>query len=411
MRIVRRFLAALRAARRSPGAAIGMFGWLNGFTEPNVGARGAQIQARMGASDAALSLGWAGWPFGMFVAAVGGGRLVERYGARNVLLFGAALYWGGFAAIGFTSNPWMLGAVMGVVGVGNGLFDVAWVRLSTWYERKTQRELGEAAGLKNQLLNAFFSGGSVVAALVAAGLVALGVAVGWHLAAVGAVCLAVTFGWAGKLLPNLKARDAEDVVEERHGSAPWRLRRAGVVGFCAVLPLGVGYLWSPIYLTRLGAGSVVATSGLIAFTFFEMVVRIAVDQLAKSRHTAIRTFFNNPVKMTVTGACVALAGLALIVGPARIDTAIVGFGLLAGGMAPIAPFVQSAAARLWPAHKGAAGGLVTRYTYTALVLGPVVVGPLSSHLGSTDSPTSLRIALGCLVVLPLTIVAMARNLR
>jgi MFS family permease len=75
------------------------------------------------------------------------------------------------------------------------------------------------------------------------------------------------------------------------------------------------------------------------------------------------------------------------------------------------PLVQSAAPRMWPDHKGAAAGLVTRYTYTALVLGPVVIGPLSTGLGEAETATPLRLALGSLIVLPFAVIALARFLR
>jgi MFS family permease len=411
-----------RAARplalsAATAAAIYVSSFLNGFTEPNAAGRGAEIQQRLGIGDFLLSAGWIGWPVGMALATIVGGRLLERFGARVLLAVGAVAYWAAFAFIGHVSDPFSLFVVMLYVGVGNGLFDVAFARLGPWYEGEKQRQEGVEAGLVNQLVSACFSAGSVAAALLTAVAVGARVPVASHLAAVSAVALVVTLAWARRHLPNLKAADENmdhEAEEEREGlrarlrSTPWELRRAGIVGFCAVLPVGVGYLWSGIYLVRLGAHGWLSTGGLIAFTSVEMAVRIAVARLSRSGRAAI---FRDPVRLTRAGGFVALAGITLIVVPGRVDAAILGFGLLAGGMAPVMPLVQSAAPRLLPAHQGVAAGLITRYTYIALAAGPGAIGLLSTPLGATETATSLRIALACLAVLPLLVIALAGNVR
>jgi hypothetical protein len=415
-----------RVALATTGLAIGLLWSLNGATEPNAGGRSDQIQTHLDVSDAVLSLSWLGWPVGMWLASSIGGLLLERIGVRSQLLAGAALYWSAFALVGHADDRGTLFGVMLAVGIGNGLLDVPLVRLGPWYQRQKERELGEAAGQVNQTLMGLLSAGSVVAAVTAWIAGGFDVSVAWHLSSVGVIALGVTAGWAVWKVPNLKATDEDEaappdrdaapkgLVErtrsmvERLRSTPWELRGAGVVGFCSALPVGVGYVWSTIYLARLGAPKWVAPLGLVAFTATEMAVRLWIGWRSKFTH---REILRNPVKLTRAGAGVALAGLALVVLPARIELAVVGFGLVGGGMAPVAALAQNAAPRLWSAHKGAAAGLITRYIYTALVAGPAFIGPLSSRLGPGETATPLRIALGCLAVLPLTTILLARNLR
>jgi MFS family permease len=403
------------APPRKTGLAVGLLGLGNGFMEPNAGARSTEIQRSTRTSDATLSAGWAGWPIGMFLASTVGGRLLERVGARAVLLAGGLFYFGAFAVIGFAPNIVALGAVLFVVGLGNGLFDVGWTRLSAHHDHQQEQIKGDKAGLVIQVLNGLFSLGSVVAAITGMVVVAFGLPLGPHLLAVGLAGLAV-LAWSARHLPNPGATEVDvdrtsAVPEHRtqgapRPRAPRRLRAVAVMSACATLPVGVGYLWSSIYLTRLGASETVATLGVLAFTLAETAVRLSLGVLSR-RVEALR----DVVRQARAGALVALVGLGLVVVPATIPTAIAGFALLAAGMAPVAGLVQREAPHIWPDHKGRATGMVSRYMYTALVAGPVVIGPLSSLLGAKDSPDSLRVALGSLLLLPVVVLALAGRLR
>jgi MFS family permease len=403
----------IKKRERKTGLAIGLLGWTNGTIEPNAGARGPAIQRNLNVSDGMLSAGWAGWPVGMLAATLFGGRLVERFGAKPLTTWGGVLYLLPFMFLGRASDIVTFAVLMLLIGLGNGLFDVGWARLATHHDKHRRDTEGESAGLVIQLLNGLFSLGSVVAALTGLVIVALDIPLSWHLAGVGAIGLAILF-WARGHLPNPGATDddvaadaTKDVVAEGPRSrAPWRLRIVAFIGACALVPVGVGYLWSTIYLERLGASATLATTGLVGFTIAETIVRLSLGKLSQ-RFAALR----DVVSLARIGAVVALVGLALIVVPQTIPTAVLGIALLAAGMAPIGPLVQQAGPEIWHQHKGRASALTSRYMYTALVAGPVIIGPLSSSLGSTDSVTPLRIALGCLVVLPLTVFGLARFLR
>jgi MFS family permease len=177
-----------------------------------------------------------------------------------------------------------------------------------------------------------------------------------------------------------------------------------VLVFCGALPVGVGYVWASVLLARLGARGWVITAGLLAFTAAEMLTRILVGQLSKRF-----TVFSDPVRLALFGGVVGLLAIALIALPGEVWPAIAGFALLAAATAPLGPLVQSAAPRLWPTRKGAAAALVTRYSYTALVAGPVIIGPLSTALGSTATATPLRIALGSLGILFVVVIVLRRS--
>jgi hypothetical protein len=110
---------------------------------------------------------------------------------------------------------------------------------------------------------------------------------------------------------------------------------------------------------------------------------------------------------------IAAIGVGLIAGPGRVDTAVIGFALLAGGMAPVVGLVQSAGQALWPTRKGAAASSMARYIYSGILAGPVTLGVLSALWGfkETASATSLQIALGCLYVLPIAVMLLAEAVR
>ena len=208
----------------------------------------------------------------------------------------------------------------------------------------------------------------------------------------------------------LVAAAAPYLAHERAGApsvrdvaVPWR--PIMLVGAALVLFYMVdtaAFTWGPTYLDRV----VDAPSDLVALATFPYLltsglVRLAGDDLVH-RFGAVRVLR--------TGALVASAALALIVFAPTWPVAVLGFFILGGGVAVVAPLSFSAAARiaggdtLDPAERrGRVDAVIARFNqfnYVGALLGAVMTGLVGAG--------SLRIGFAVPMVLVLGLLPLAK---
>lgn len=111
-----------------------------------------------------------------------------------------------------------------------------------------------------------------------------------------------------------------------------------------------------------------APIALSAFSALMLVVRLRADRL-KDRFGAQR--------VVALGALVAAVGIFVVVAAPGKTITILGFAIAGAGMAPVFPFVMSAAA----AQGAAALAGVATMAYGGLLMGPPVIGFVATYLG------------------------------
>jgi MFS family permease len=392
------------------GWAIAIAQFFNGSIETSLTPHYPALAARMHVGPAGLGLALAAFPLGLFIGTPLGGWIAHRWGARVALLIGATLFFGLPPLAGLAPTPIWFAAVLLGAAIGNGIFDVGWVLQSTGFEREHRHDprLRDA----NLGFQALFSLGS----LVGVGSAALALWLGWatfpHMLGVATVALLAVYLTARGLRPRPDQRSTETAAPEAEpsettepvtdppvSSSGW-LTFAGLcaASFLLFLPIGAAYAWSTLYILHLGAPPWLAAFGLVAYTLFEGVSRLAAWKWnfikRQSRHTIV-----------VSGALIALVGVVLVVGPGQIATAIVGFGLISLGFGPAGPIMQSIAS-----HTASTGNRTTRVTiftgvtYAAGVIGQPLIGGIAGF-------TSLRVAFMLLGVCALLVLALAKTVR
>ncbi|MEV0846480.1 MFS transporter [Streptomyces sp. NPDC049954] len=154
----------------------------------------------------------------------------------------------------------------------------------------------------------------------------------------------------------------------------------GTLAMCALVGEGTAADWSAVYMhDSLGSSAGTAAGAFAAFSILMTVGRLVGDRLAARL---------GPVRLVRVSSVFASAGMlvALLVG--HPVAGIIGFACLGAGMSCIAPQVYSAAGQRDPARAGAALSLVVSLGYTGFLVGPVVVGAMSTVTGL---PTALGV--------------------
>jgi len=189
-------------------------------------------------------------------------------------------------------------------------------------------------------------------------------------------------------------RPAQGEPQEERVNVRWTtaLVLLGVIAFCSFVGEGSASDWSAVYMTQeLSASDVLGAVAFGAFAVTMAIARFAADPL--------RARLGN-VALARGGSLIAAAGLGLGLLVHEPAAAIAGFALLGLGLAPVVPIAFSAAGDLDPRATGRLVGRVATLGYVGSVAGPIMIGWLAEA-------TSLRAALGLVVLLALVIVACA----
>jgi MFS family permease len=357
--------ADLVAARR----AVAVVFVLNGFCFASWVSRIPDVREGFDLSNGALGLLLLVIAAGSVAALPTAGALIGRWGTVRVLRAAAltASLGLGCAALGLGDALPLTAAGLLVYGVGIGVWDVAMNVEGAEVERRLGRTIMPR-------FHAGFSLGTVVGALLGAGLVALDVPGPAHLVAV--VVVAGTLAWAaaGAFLP------VAEVDHEARGSAAsaWlepRTLLIGVMVLALAMTEGTANDWLAVALVD--GHDVSHATGVAGFGVF-----VAAMTAARFVGTGLLDRFGRAAVLWATMA-LAAAGVLLIVlttGP----LVVVGIVLWGAGASLGFPVGMSAAADD-PARAAARVSVVSTIGYAAFLAGPPLLGFVGDRVGTLDA--------------------------
>ncbi len=325
------------------------------------------------------------------------GRVSNRLGAGRTVMIGMAVSLVGLIGTGAVVDA---GASRGfvmvglfLVGLGVGLWDVS----MNLEGAAVERELGTSV---MPHFHAAFSGGTVLSALVGAGMSAAGVPLSLHFA--GAVVVTVVgAAWAlPRFLPQgLELEEADEAVErggrERSAWLEPRTLLIGVVVLAAAFTEGTANDWLAVAFVE---GHELPTwAGVLAFATF--LTFMTVGRLLGTR--LLDTHGRVPVLRVSFG--LAVVGAALVIFGADwlafVGAAVWGVGAALGfpvGMSASADDPRRAAARM---------SVVATIGYVAFIAGPPLLGFLGDRVGVLHA----LLVVGALAILALSVVTAVRE--
>jgi MFS family permease len=323
------------------------------------------LQQKLSLDTAQLGLEVLGWGVGALLSMTFAGRIIGRFGSRAVLriaLPGTALC---IALVGLAPDyAWLI--VTGLAfGLCFGLVDVAMNTQASTVERRYGRPLMGG-------MHAGWSLGAVGGGLLGAGTALLG------LGFTGAMCLVAVMALPAIVLVGrlylAEERVSAPVAGSGRGRGSGRLSLLvylfGALIFCSYLAEGSVADWSGVYLhDSLGSTQFMAALGYPLFEAASFVGRLRADRL---------TLRLGARRLIATAGVAAAVAFTLVVCAPASAVALVGFALVGLGICAVTPLAFSLA--------GAAGGAQTERAiarastmgYSGLLLGPVVIGFIST---------------------------------
>ncbi len=348
--------------------------------------RVAEVQREHGLSETGLGAALICVGLGAILAMGPVGVLATRYGSAaciRVLIVIAAFAPVLAAASG--SIPLLL-LGLALLGFGIGGLDVSMSTQAVALERSMDRPLMST-------LHALFSAGYLFSALVGGLVAGSGMGVTPHLAIVGGVAAATILGTSRWLVYDRPPK-------EKHAGFDFPSRNLlilGLIAFGAFLTEGSITDWLSVYVkTILEASPTIAGAALATFGTGMAVSRFTGDHL-RSRF--------GPYALVTLGALLTTATLALVLLASNSTVTIIALLFTGLGLGNCFP-VSLAAAGSIPNKSGVAASVASVATlgYTGFLLGPALIGLLTTVV-------SLSVALCALVVAMIAVVLLAPVVR
>lgn len=304
------------------------------------------------------------------------GPLVDKVGSRRSAIIGAVLLAVGVNLPGLAQDAWGVGAALFVLGLGNGVMDIAMNDQAVVVERRWGKPIMSS-------FHAFFSVGGAVGAVAGAVAQALGLSIHWSLGFGAVVVIALSlYG-----IPKLVQDDPTPVppgpgtpaatVDTR--SVRGRIIALAVLAFLLMLAEGTANDWSALQAVR--DLDVPEAAGSIAYGAFAVAMtigRFAADPIVHRL---------GPVRVVRFGSVVAAAGMAIIVLSPAYPLTLAGWVVFGLGLSGIVPQLFTAAGNLGVKNQGVVISRVVGAGYVGLLAGPAIIGWLSHLTGLTQALT------------------------
>jgi MFS family permease len=371
-----------RLVTRRARLAVSTLFFVEGFVAASWFVRIPEVKDRLNLSSGELGISLLSLTIGLIVAMPLVSWLLAHTGSRNVARVTAYLFVivPVLPVLAVDQATLMAGLVL--YGAVAGVLDVAInVQGSTVEARMHRPVMSSFHGL--------YSAGGILGSAIGGGLAALGLSPRMHLFLVALIFGLLGGVMAGRLLPEVQARHERPPMFAR----PTRLLAVlGIIAFCALLNEGAVSDWSAVYLREvIGTGTGMAAAGFTIFLVTMTIGRLAGDRLAAR--------LGAPLLMRLGGLIAALGlGIALVV--PNLAISLFGFACVGAGMSFVFPLIVSAASRTGQIAPGPAIAAISTAGYVGLMAGP-------SSIGLTAELSSLRVALGIVVLLSLLVALLA----
>ena len=347
----------------------------------------APLSAGLGLHPAALGAALTVAAVGGLVTLFAGGTLADRVGRRPVLVIGFAGTGAAFVLMALAGRFATLIPAVLLYGLSVSFVDLGANTVGSAYEQAYQ--VTAMTGL-----HAWFSGGALAGAISSAA--ALRAGVGYRGVYLGLAAV-MAAGLAAALFAAIPAPPGGSEGRERQPrlARVWRIPAVlFAIALISVTFFGDGALESFLssYLQRTLAGGVLLSGiGIGSYHFASLLGRLTAT-------AALRRFGERRV-VTAAGLLAATGLLTAVMAPDAAG-AIGGLLLVGFAIAPVVPTTLSLAGRSAPGRSGQAVATTTAAGYGSFILSPLTIGLIAQA-------TSLRLALGLLVLTSLAIAGLA----
>lgn len=359
----------------------------SGITMASAVSRMPEIKTQIGATATELAFALVFTGIGSILAMPFAGRLCTRFGTGRVVAVFATISATGWSLIPLAGSVPELAAVLFLVGIGFGTWDVGMNVQGSFVERSRRQVL-------MPLWHGLFSVGAVIGALIGAGAEKWNIPLGWHLPVLSVLIWMGVVAACFSFLPNPAVDESVDestrpsagTAKSASDAEPAKRRRRvrvtrielllGLIMLSTALGEGAANDWLAVSLVDERAAP--ATVGALALAGFNVTMAIG-------RFTGgpLIARFGRVASLRAAGSIAATGVLLLCLVP-DTSMALVGSAAWGLGLAIVFPSAISAAGEI-PGRASQAIATVSTIGYGGFLFGAPLIGTLAHAIPLLDA--------------------------
>jgi len=365
MKIVHGLGLSLRASHRVYSAFF-LYALALGGLYPRM----AEIQQGMGVAEGALGLGLIGTASGTLISLTFGGPLIERLGARKILLMGLPLVAVFYALAALAPSPLVLFLSLLPAGICIGAVE----QIVNLEADRVEHVLGRRMMNRS---HAFWSIGFATAGVFGGVAAELGLSPFMHLWLMLGLVGVLTILLLGKFeaaahRPHLQS----GVTQEKAVKFAWPTPAICLLlaaTSAAMLMEGAGIEWSAIYMRDVfGSSPFICGLAVAAGASTQAVTRFFADKLVERFQ---------PVLVARSLSLILGAGVALVTWASSPWMALCGLALMGVGTSAVFPLAMSAAAQRSDRPAAVNVAALAQTAFVVFLLGPPLLGWVAEFFG------------------------------
>lgn len=324
------------------------------------------IKTSLGLNDAAFGTILFAMPVAQFLMMTFSGKLVTRYGSRNILLFAFPLYSFCMCNIGLVREGWQLAIVLFAFGLAGNMCNIS---------INTQGVTAEK--LYGRPIMAAFHGGWSIAGFTGAltGMLMMNLRVSplWHFITVLLIVWTIIFFNHDYLIKGKPSINSDEPERKFFNKPDRTLIQLGIIGFCSMASEGAMFDWSGVYFKDV----VKAPPSLVILGYTSFMIMMATGRFLADYFTAK---IGRKLLMQICGIMITTGLYTAVLFPYLL-TSTIAFMIVGLGVSSIVPSVYSAAARNSKVPPGIALATVSSVSFLGFLMGPPLIGYISEAAG------------------------------
>lgn len=354
------------ADKRRTRIAVIFFYFSMGLVFASWASRIPDIKTRLHLNDALFGTILFALPSAQFIMMTFSGRLVTRFGSRNIILFALPLYSLCLSNMGLVTKGWQLAISLFLFGIAGNLCNISINTQGITVERLYERPI--MASFHGSWSIAGFTG-----ALIGMLMINLRISPYWHFVCVILIVWTVIWVNYKHLFRGKTVTTGEEPRRKFFNKPDSALVQLGIIGFCSMASEGMMFDWSGVYFKDV----VKAPPSLVILGYTSFMIMMAAGRFMADYFTAK---IGRKKLLQICGILVS-TGLYTAVAFPHLITSTIAFMLVGLGVSSIIPSVYSAAGRHTSVPPGIALATVASVSYFGFLIGPPLIGYISEAFG------------------------------
>jgi MFS family permease len=339
--------------------ATALFFFGMGFSFATWASRIPDIKSMLNLSEADLGGLLFALPVGQLIAMPFSGKIVTKYGSKQITIFGLLLYSACMPLLGLATSKVELGLALLLFGFFGNFCNIA-VNTQGVYTQQL---------FEKPIMGSFHGSWSLAGfcgALVGLIMVSLELSVFNHfIIAFAMVCLLVLANYS--FLIKAKTKELEEQTSYSFFKNPnMNLIWLGVICFCCMASEGIMFDWSGVYFKEI----VKAPGGLVVLGYTTFMVSMASGRFLSD----ILVHKYGAKKVLIISGIVISSGLYLAVVLPYLIPCTIAFMMVGFGVSNVVPIIFNAAGNIKNVPPGIALTIVTSISFLGFLIGPPIIG-------------------------------------